>query len=480
VAADRQPASGGRFLQAGAIYVVGTALTQGLGLIALPIATRVLGVHEFGVAGTATAISALLVIVYSLGLNFTIVRFVYDDPAGAKRTRWAALLRLQAVAATLLAAIVFATGPLWSGLLSDFGWNGAFKLAVVAALAATLQTTVMGVLRASHRPVMYLVVLASQLTVGLGLGLALATRWGAAGYVGGLAIGNAVALAIGFAATYRRPAWDRTLPREGLRVSLPAMTHQLALWGMDLSDRLLIAAYLSVADVARYQIAYVAGSILLLLLSAVQQAWAPAYMSEPEEARTLLPGALTFAVTQAALGAVALLIVVAPLVLDVLAPASFESSLVVLAVVAATTLPRAGYLMSVIALVDRKKTSRMATASGLGAALNVGANLIVIPAFGLVGAASTTLAANVVMAVIVIAAAQRIIGVRLPILPLVAVWAVGTAVAVGLAHVPDEAGWLPLRAAIGVAAAAWLLFQLRVVRDQFRRVTAGTSPYALA
>ena len=79
----------------GFLYVVGTVFQRGLGLLLLPFVTRVLGVDEFGLAATAAAVAALLALIYGLGINFSIVRFFYEDPPDAPRARWAALLRVQ-------------------------------------------------------------------------------------------------------------------------------------------------------------------------------------------------------------------------------------------------------------------------------------------------------------------------------------------------------------------------------------------------
>ena len=461
----------GAFLRAAPIYVVGMLLQSGLGIFLLPLTTRILGVEQFGVAGTATAISGLLAVVYGLGLNYSIVRFYYDSPPDAKRADWAALMRLQAVAAAGLALITYATGPLWSSLLGDFGWNGAFKIAVASAWVIAMQGTALGVLRAAERPWTFFSVVLTQLGLGSALGLWLASVYGAAGYVGGLGLGSLAALGIGVVANYRRPAWRWSLPGAGLRLSLPVMSHQLAVWGMDLSDRLLVAAYLGARDVARYQIAYVAGSALTLLLSSIQSAWGPTYMRQTERARRLLPSVLVLPVGAAALCAVALLVIVMPVLLDFLVPSSFGGTTMIVAVVAVSTLPRAAYLMAVTCLVDRKRTGRMATASGLGAILNVGVNLVAIPAFGLIAAATTTALANVVMAVVIIASAQRILQTPMRLPSLLGLWALGAGVAVGLASLPDGAGWVAPRIAVALAALAGLFFAGRSIRRAFRTTT---------
>src|SRR3954465_12733959 len=118
-----------RVLGHASVYILGTIVQSALGILLLPIVTRVLGVKEFGVVGTAVALAALLVFVYGLGLSFAITRLYYDERADAPRAGWAALVRGQAVAALLLAVITFLTGPWWSAALPG-GWAPAYKVAV--------------------------------------------------------------------------------------------------------------------------------------------------------------------------------------------------------------------------------------------------------------------------------------------------------------------------------------------------------------
>ena len=75
--------SGGRVVGHAAIYVLGSVAQSALGILLLPIVTRVLGVGQYGIVGTAAALSSLLVIVYGLGLNFAVTRFYYDEAGDA-------------------------------------------------------------------------------------------------------------------------------------------------------------------------------------------------------------------------------------------------------------------------------------------------------------------------------------------------------------------------------------------------------------
>jgi O-antigen/teichoic acid export membrane protein len=110
--------------------------------------------------------------------------------------------------------------------------------------------------------------------------------------------------------------------------------------------------------------------------------------------------------------------------------------------VVSATFVRASYLLAFAVLSDAKHSHSIAVASGLGAALNVLLNLWLIPAWGLTGAAATTLVAYGVMSLVALRRSERIVGESLHIGRLVQVWLVAVGVMLLLSALPTDAiGW---------------------------------------
>ena len=443
--------------------MVGSVVQRGLAILLLPVLTRILTVEEFGLAGTATALGALLATLCSFGLGLTIVRLYYDAAAADARTTWAALLRVQALASAGLAAILMALGPLWSRALADFGWDPAFQVAVAFGWFSGLQLTVQGVLRAAHRPGAFLAVFMVQLIVGSGLGIVLAVEYGPAGYVGGMTIGTAASLLLGLLLTYHRPLWDWDPIRRAFRLSAPVVVHQLSSWVLEFSDRVLIAIALGAAAVGQYQIAYVAGSAVTILLTSFQQAWSPYYMSLPEERKAPI-ASLAVPVSLVALWLGLGLVAAAPAIVSVLAPDEYGGATLVIALVAAATMPRAVYYLAAVVLVDRKRTGGIATATGAGVPVAIGINAALLPVIGLPAAGWATIASISVMAVIALLTVRKILDVGVALPALLLTWAAGTAILWLAAQVPDTASWLGLRVAIVVVAIVGATATIRRLR----------------
>jgi O-antigen/teichoic acid export membrane protein len=457
----------------GLVYGVGLALQRGLAFLVLPAATRILDPHDFGVASAAMVVGTVLSAVFALGLNYGIVRLYFDEPADAERTEWAALLRAQVGLACALAGIVWLLGPWWSHIYEDVPWGGALQAAVVLGLALAVQSTLLGILRAQLRVHAFIVVVATQVLVGGSLALALAERDGSAGLVAGLAAGAVASALLGAVLTYRKPHWEWTALRAGVLFSLPFVAHMLASWVVSLSDRVFVERYLGLDALASYQVAYAIGLLPILLSDAMQAAWLPRYYALDDDTKRGVPERLTTPITLAMAAVSGLVVAGAPIAARILAPADYDVDFDVVALVAAATVVRVAYLVAFAALSDAKDTRVIAGASGLGAAVNVGLILWLVPWWGVTGAAAATLVAYAVMSVVTLQRAERLLHVRLRITSLLIVWVAASAALLAIAALPTDAlGW-SIRVVIA-AALVWAgVLELRRTRDGYLAISGA-------
>lgn len=460
------------------VYAGGLALQRGLSVLVLPVATRLLAPSQVGIAGAALAVAGVLAIVLGLGFSFAVVRLFHDEEAAAPRTEWAMLARVQLVLAAGLAGAAWLLGPLWSGMFEDVPWSGALQAAVVLGFAQAAQATALGVLRAARRVGAFAAVVTTQVLVGGPASIALAAGKGPAGLVAGLAIGALASAVLGAALTYRRPLWSWRAARRGLALSVPFVAHLLSAWIMGLSDRVLIERFLDLESLAAYHVAYALASLPILATDSVQAAWVPRFYGWDAESKRTFVGRVALPVTCTVAALAAGVVLVAPAAARVLAPADFDVPMTVVALVVSATFVRSSYLLGFAVLSDRLDSRSIARASSAGAALNILANLIAIPAWGLNGAAATTLAAYAVMSALVLRRAEQATGVAISLRRLAAVWAAAAAVMVALGHLPTSPlGWLARLAALTVAlmaAARWFSEVQRAYRAMSER--SGTPP----
>jgi O-antigen/teichoic acid export membrane protein len=182
------------------------------------------------------------------------------------------------------------------------------------------------------------------------VGIALATLWEetAAAYLLGLWVGYAGSAAVGLLLTLRgrRVQHHRGDTRRALRIGLPTVPHQVALF---LASGILVLVASSLygsSNAGRLQLAVLIGSAPGVLTSSLNNAWAPVVYRTPEAHRGEVlehTGRNIGWLTSLAAGFVA---VTAPLLLSIVAPPSYDAR----AMTPAVALVAAGTVLSVLYL----------------------------------------------------------------------------------------------------------------------------------
>ena len=194
------------------------------------------------------------------------------------------------------------------------------------------------------------------------------------------------------------------------RFGLPLVPAALALIAVNFSDRFFLVHLASLAEVGLYEIGVRIASAMVLLLTAFRMAW-PAFaysIEDDDEAKRTYAFVLTYLVLVAcwlALGARAAR-AVARAAAD--AAASSTQGERVVAPLAFGGVAYAAYIVMAIGVGRARRTQFNWVVTGVAALVNVALNLILIPPYGMMGAAVATVAAYVVMFVGMTWYAQRV------------------------------------------------------------------------
>ena len=195
------------------------------------------------------------------------------------------------------------------------------------------------------------------------------------------------------------------------RFGWPLVPSALALWATNFSDRFFLVKLSSVQEVGRYSLAVRIASAMVLLLTAFRTAW-PAFaysIEDDEEARGTYGYVLTYLLFVCSWIALALSLL-APWIVRVLAPTNrdFWPAARVVPELAFAAVAFAGYIVMAIGVGRARRTQFNWVVTGVAAALNVALNLILIPRYGMLGAAIATVAAYALMFAGMTLNAQRV------------------------------------------------------------------------
>jgi O-antigen/teichoic acid export membrane protein len=271
------------FLGSGVVYASTMAAQRAVTFLLLPIFTRVFAPAQYGRLSIALSANAVAVVVFAFGMELAIFRNVVhlaDDPRARNRfisSTWTFLIIAPLVVAMIVTALM--APLLWSNPVVSVEELGLSMLAASLYVAAT--TLPLALLRADRRLRDFVIVngVATAATAGLTVILVIVLRAGETGWLLALNIGSAITLFTAMVIVpYRRPEpFDRAIVRDTLRRSLPVMPHFLALWSLQLADRLLLVALVTTAAVGIYSLASSMALPLLVLTTGINQAFMPVY-----------------------------------------------------------------------------------------------------------------------------------------------------------------------------------------------------------
>jgi O-antigen/teichoic acid export membrane protein len=216
---------------------------------------------------------------------------------------------------------------------------------------------------------------------------------------------------------------------------------------LNVGDRILIENIEGIAAAGRYQVGYVVGGLGISLVVAYNSAWAPIIYAARDPGRWRLLADTAAAVMRLAPLVVGMLAIGGPIALVVLAPPAYDPRelTAVNAIVSLSILPYVIYTANVLILFARERTGALLWAAPVAALLNFVLNLLLIPSFGLAGAAAATLLGYTGLATIVKVVGRRMAAVSWESRAAVKACLLGGALCGAAILAPTSTGWLAVR-----------------------------------
>lgn len=480
-------------LRGSLLYTLGNFLPRIGVFLLLPAYTIAMSPSEFGVYSLMISLIGLLAIVYRLGLDGALLRFHFDVAAPRRPALYfSATATTAAVSVALSLGIAALSLPLFARIFPGVAFwpYGVLALAITATTA--LQYVPASLFRALERPELFL-----AFGVGVfGLGSAATLVFlfvferGAGGALAGQLVGGLVVVAVTAYILLRMPRrrFDRELMGRALRFGLPLLPHGLAGWSLNFSDRWLLGLTIGLSTVATqaavgiYSFGYVIGQAGALVAISFNAAWVPFWYArgDGERGPRLLREGTTLVMAVLAVLTVAVA-AFAPELTRLLATRRWGSDALqaidVTVIVSFASFVYGLYFMVVSTVFLRRTTAALPIITLAAGAVNVGANLLLIPRLGIAGAAWSTLGGYLALAALTWWYGARSYPISLD-LPRLGLLAVGAVLAVALSRLvrPEVAGvWVagPLHVGVAIAFAVALLPLLAGPLARFRALLAA-------
>ncbi|MSO94704.1 MAG: flippase [Thermoleophilia bacterium] len=386
------------------IYGLGGLVSRILAVLLLPLYTRYLTTGDYGEIETLVALVTVLTIVLRCGISPAFFRFYFDsDDHDTRRLVLRTSFWFTMGMATLgLVAVVALAAPISEWLFGNPDAANLVRASAVALWAQMNYEQMTALFRVEERPVSFVVVSLTNvvLTIAGTLLLVVVLDKGPLGVI----VGNFTGTLIVYLALlgYRREQLglqlDRGLLRRMNHFGMPLVPSALLLWVTNFSDRFFLVKLTDTSEVGLYSVGVRVASAMVLLLTAFRTAW-PAFaysIKSDEEARNTYAWVLTYLVVLTTWIATALTLL-SPWLVAWLTTPEFASASRVVGPLAFAAVSFGGFIVISIGIGRARRTQFTWVVTGIAAVVNVTLNLVLIPRYGMMGAAIATVAAYTVM-----------------------------------------------------------------------------------
>jgi len=378
------------------------------GLILIPIMTKTLGAHQYGIWAQISVAISLLTPLVMLGLSTTIVRFLAGEKEKEKiRESFLSVVAVIIFTGSLLSVILFCSSDFLASIVfSDINASYFIKAASFLVLISALDEITLTYFRIFGQIKMYstLTLLKSFGEICL-ISYLLLSGFGLLGVIIALLIVGGVIFAVAFSHImlqigFKLPKFSELKPY--LRYGMPLTPNAMIMWIINSSDRYVIGYFMGASAVGIYSAAYSMGSLITFFLTPIGFILFPTTSKlyeekRIEEVRNYLKYSLKYFLIFAIPCAFGLSVLAMPL-LHILTTSEFVSGSIVVPFVAFGVITFGIFQICIYIIHLAKKTELNVILLGTSAISNIILNIILIPYIGILGAAVATLISYSVLA----------------------------------------------------------------------------------
>jgi len=374
-------------------------------LILLPILTKNFSIDDYGIWVQINTTIALLPNLTTLGLPYTMVRFLSaETDKKIIQEGFYSILSMVLISTVIVALLLLVFSKQIALAIFNGNVNVAIILSAIVFLAC-LNALLLNYFRTFQEMKKYSFFLLMQTYLGVVIVSYLALEGYSIYMVAlGLLLANLITFLVMFALIiwsigFKIPKFTHI--REYLSFGVPTIPGNLSSWIVNSSDRYVIGIFLSAAFVGYYSPGYTLGysiSMLMAPFSLLLPSVLPQYYDKNniEKVSSFLNYSTKYFLLIAIPSAFGLSVLSKPLLSVLTTPEIALNGYLITPLTALSTLIFGVYAIISNVLVLEKKTKVIGSIWIIAATLNLVLNIVLVPYFGIIAAATTTLLAYVV------------------------------------------------------------------------------------
>jgi O-antigen/teichoic acid export membrane protein len=402
-----------------AVYGLSSIVGRFLNFLLVPFYTNYLARAEYGVVSNIYAYIAFAFVIYGYGMDSAYMRFVASSESEDKKQTLSIPLYSLLVTSLLFSVGVHAFAPAISEAIGAEGHANLIQYAGWILFFDTLVIVPFAYLRMTNRAKVFAGLRILNILINVVLTILMLAFFRMkleAVFIANLVASAATALMLAWVALPQLTLkLSGQLFREMLGFGLPYIPAGLAGIAIQVIDRPIVKALTNDATLGVYQANYRLGVLMMLVVGMFDYAWRPFFLTHARDsdAPKLFSKVFTYLVALLMLVFVTGSFFVEDIVRirmfgGYFINPNYWEGLSIVPIVLMAYVFTGAYVNFVVGVYLEKKTKYLPYATGAGALVNVVVNLILIPKYGITGAAIATLLSYVVMAIGIYFPSQRL------------------------------------------------------------------------
>lgn len=264
------------------LYTIGNILPQAIGFLLLPIYTIYLTPADYGIVSSMQVFSSILIVVFSLAIDRSVYRLYFDHKTEEDKRNYLGTISISLVIISgIILLLLFVFKGVISQIYTSIQFYPFFVFAILTAFFSVFAIIPKIYFQINEKAGKFVSISLFQLvlTTGFVLWFIVEKQEGAVGMLKGGMIANIIISPLFLLISYKTInfSFQIKILKDSLSFSLPLLPALLSAWILNLSDRIFIERYFSLADVGIYSLGYKIAGIVLIVSSAFNKAYNPVF-----------------------------------------------------------------------------------------------------------------------------------------------------------------------------------------------------------
>lgn len=385
-----------------AVYGVGRILSRIVSFVLLPIYTHYLTAGEYGTLELLELTTYIVMMFVAGGISHAVMRFYYDsdDEREKMRVVSTALISIWVSSLFFLIWLLLFASEISYAILESTEFTGLFRLMFVSMVISLTNEIPLSFIRAQQKSTLFTAISVVQLVIALSLNILFIVGfdWGIRGIILSGITSQAVSGVFLGIYTFRYSGFGYSLTRakQLLRYGLPLIPAGLGYFALNFADRFFLQRFSDLTQVGIYALGYKFGMVISPMvaepfLSIYRPKMFELARNNREEAREFVGLVFTYLAFINLFMTLGISILIKDAIL-ILSDPEFREAYQVVPLIGLAYVSFAAYSVIQIGILITKKTKYIAYMVISSAVLSLILNYLLIPPYGMWGAAAATIA----------------------------------------------------------------------------------------